>query len=159
LQLFANSDIGNLTKDKEQCPPKDYLEAVWGACPPLQCERPRGFDFRKFCSTKVHIPAAYQHDVRRGRQPSRLQPYAHCTSWPYHLGDWLLVRALLQQLSAWCCCFCLWLLQALTSYSRPHAAVIVVAASNASYICCIAPLQDDKEDRSMNRRPLQQPAK
>lgn len=52
-QLFANSDIGNLTKDKDCCPPKDYMEAQWGVCPPVQCERDRTFDFRHFCSTKV----------------------------------------------------------------------------------------------------------
>ncbi|KAF6257359.1 hypothetical protein COO60DRAFT_1233474 [Scenedesmus sp. NREL 46B-D3] len=52
LQLFANSDIGNLTKNKACCPPKDYMEAQWGRCPPVQCERDRSFDFRRFCSTK-----------------------------------------------------------------------------------------------------------
>jgi hypothetical protein len=57
LQLFANSDIGNLTKDKSCCPPKDYMEAVWGSCPPVQCERDRSFDFRRFCSTKVSCAA------------------------------------------------------------------------------------------------------
>lgn len=53
LQLFANSDIGNMTKREDQCPPKDYMEAVWGSCPPVQCERDRTFDFRTFCCTKV----------------------------------------------------------------------------------------------------------
>jgi hypothetical protein len=56
LQLFANSDIGNMIKDKSCCPPKDYMEAQWGRCPPVQCERDRSFDFRAFCSTKVSPP-------------------------------------------------------------------------------------------------------
>lgn len=42
LQLFANSDIGNLTKKPEVGePPKDYLQTVFGETPPVQTERTR----------------------------------------------------------------------------------------------------------------------
>jgi hypothetical protein len=46
LQLFSNSDIGNLAK--QQPPPDNYMDAVWGEAQPKNCLRPMGFDFRCF---------------------------------------------------------------------------------------------------------------
>jgi len=51
LQLFSNSDIGNLVK--EQTPPDDYMDAVWDETQPKQCLRPLGFNFRQDNSSVV----------------------------------------------------------------------------------------------------------
>eukprot|EP00879_Flechtneria_rotunda_P016245 GHRR01016996.1.p2 GENE.GHRR01016996.1~~GHRR01016996.1.p2 ORF type:complete len:175 (+),score=58.76 GHRR01016996.1:914-1438(+) len=41
-----------MLEEKKQQPPCNYMECIHGECPPIQCERGRGFDFRGFCSTK-----------------------------------------------------------------------------------------------------------
>eukprot|EP00878_Enallax_costatus_P035975 GHUV01040241.1.p1 GENE.GHUV01040241.1~~GHUV01040241.1.p1 ORF type:complete len:141 (+),score=26.68 GHUV01040241.1:192-614(+) len=52
-KLFANSDIGNMTKKPEVGePPRDYMETVYGETPPVQTERTRAFNFREFCQNK-----------------------------------------------------------------------------------------------------------
>eukprot|EP00775_Hariotina_reticulata_P002167 gene2167-2486_t len=62
--LFANSDIGKMVERTHAQPPKDYMKAFWGRCPPVQCQRARSFDFRGFCSTKdgKEDPALEQED-------------------------------------------------------------------------------------------------
>lgn len=58
LQLFSNSDIGNLVK--EQTPPDDYMDAVWDEAQPKQCLRPLGFNFRH-----VNLPVTGRDSLSR----------------------------------------------------------------------------------------------
>lgn len=51
LMLVACSDIAKRAGGDT---PRNYLEATWGVTGPVHCQRPRGFDFRNFCSTMEH---------------------------------------------------------------------------------------------------------